>query len=59
MKNRFGWADKIDTKDTSDDVPNDADGLRAALVRAAKRVGKKHPELLKELGNLETDNGST
>lgn len=52
MKNRFGWADKIDTKDTTDDVPNDADGLRAGLVRAAKKLGKKHPELLKELGNL-------
>lgn len=56
MKNRFKWADRIDTKETMEEVIGDENALRAALVRAAKKVGKKHPDLLKEL--LESGDGT-
>lgn len=46
MKNRFGWADKVETNDTSDKESVDQDKLRAQLQLALKRLGKKNPELL-------------
>lgn len=50
MKNRFGWADKLDTTTNTDEShAGDADALRAAVLRAAKKLGKKHPDLLKDL----------
>lgn len=58
MKNRFGWADKIDTKDTSEEHIGDADSLRSAVIRAAKKLNKKHPELLKEMTETGDTDGS-
>ena len=46
MKNRFGWADKVETNDTTDKENLDQDKLRAQLQIALKRLGKKNPELL-------------
>ena len=46
MKNRFGWADKIDTNDTTDKDPVNMDQLRGQLQATLKQVAKKHPELL-------------
>ncbi len=46
MKNRWGWADKIDTNDTTDKDPVNLDQVRGQLHAALKQVSKKHPELL-------------
>lgn len=59
MKNRFGWADKVETNDTSDKNPVDQDQLRAQLQTALKKLGKKNPELLSganlSVGNTHDD----
>lgn len=46
MKNRYGWADKIDTNDTTNKEPADLDQVKGQLQQALKMVQKKHPELL-------------
>lgn len=50
MKNRYGWADKIEAKDTSEESVRDADTLKAEVFKAAKKLGAKYPDLLRELG---------
>lgn len=45
MKNRFGWADKVETGEKSD-KPIDQQQAKAALVQALRELGKKNPELL-------------
>lgn len=45
MKNRHGWADKVETGDKND-KPIDQQAARAALVSALRELGKKNPELL-------------
>jgi hypothetical protein len=45
MKNRFGWADKVETAG-KDDKPVDQQQAKAALVQALRELGKKNPELL-------------
>lgn len=46
MKNRFGWADKVDTSDTTDKDPANLDQAKGQLQQALKRLAKKSPELL-------------
>lgn len=46
MKNRHGWADKVDTNDTTNKEPVSLDQAKGQLAQALKRLGKKSPELL-------------
>lgn len=46
MKNRYGWADKIDTSDTTDKDPVNLDEARAQLQTALKRLSKTNPEIV-------------
>lgn len=49
MKNRFGWADKVETNSNPADEALNQDQLRAEINRVAKQLGKKHPAILREL----------
>lgn len=56
MKNRFGWADKIDTSTAISDETLNKDQLQQELKNAIKRLSKKNPELLSGANlNLEVD----
>lgn len=46
MKNRFGWADRVESSDTTDKDPQNLDQVKGALASALKRMGKKNPELM-------------
>lgn len=46
MKNRFGWADKVDTSTTSIDGPIDAAKVKSDLMAAIKKLSKVYPELV-------------
>lgn len=46
MKNRYGWADKIDTADKTDTDHVNLDQAKAQLALALKHLSKKHPELV-------------
>lgn len=46
MKNRFGWADKVEASDTTDREPQNLDQLRAQVGIALKALSKSSPELL-------------
>lgn len=54
MKNRYGWADKVDTADKTDSDPVNLDQAKAQLAIALKHLGKKNPELLSG-ANLNTN----
>ena len=46
MKNRYGWADKVDMGERESTMPTDVDAARAELSRALANIGKTHPELV-------------
>lgn len=46
MKNRFGWADKVDTTSSTTDGPVDADKIKGQLAIAIKKLAKIYPELV-------------
>lgn len=46
MKNRYMWADKVETNDTTDKEPANLDQIKGQLQGALKVLGKKYPELL-------------
>lgn len=46
MKNRYGWADKVDTNDTTDKAPVDRDQAVSQLHQALKQLAKKNPEVV-------------
>lgn len=46
MKNRHGWADKVDTNDTTDKNPVDLNQAKGQLQVLLGKIAKKHPELL-------------
>ena len=46
MKNRFGWADKVETNATSNDAPANLDQLKSEVAKMLKKLAKKNPELL-------------
>ena len=45
MKNKFGWADKVETTNTSENTNIDLDTLRAEVLRKVAQLTKAHPEL--------------
>lgn len=45
MKNRFGWADKTETNDTTNKDPVNLDQMRADLSRQMEKLAKKDPAL--------------
>jgi hypothetical protein len=53
MKNRYGWADKIDTQDTTGKENVNQDQLRAEFNVLLKRVAKSNPELLSSVHLVE------
>lgn len=46
MKNRFGWADKVDTNDTTEKDPVNLDQMKGQLNTALRNLGKKDPALM-------------
>lgn len=46
MKNRYGWADKVETGDKSSEGPTNLDQAMAELQKAMKRIAKSNPEWL-------------
>lgn len=54
MKNRFGWADKVEMGDKSTDGPVNLDQATAELKATLRRIAKKNPEMLRDL-NGDTD----
>lgn len=46
MKNRYGWADKMDTNDMTDKAPVDRDQAVSQLQQAIKQLAKKNPEVI-------------
>ena len=57
MKNRFGWADKTETNDTTNKEPVNADQAKGQLQAALTKLGKKNPELLSGI-NLKVVGGT-
>lgn len=53
MKNRFGWADKVEAV-TSEDAKS-LDQVKADLTAALKQLAKKNPELLRDPAALSAD----
>jgi hypothetical protein len=49
MKNRYGWADKVETTDRTSDESLNADQLNSEIKRIATKLKKIHPEFLREL----------
>lgn len=52
MKNRYGWADKMDTNTTAD-MDVSIDHMQRQLAQALKDLGKKNPELVKSFRILD------
>lgn len=48
MKNRFGWADKVETGDKASSMTVNADEAQAQLRHALKKLSKTNPELLQK-----------
>lgn len=46
MKNRYGWADKVDTTDSTNKDPVNLDQMKSELSSALKKLAKTSPELL-------------
>lgn len=46
MKNRFGWADKVEA--VSSEESRSSDQIKADLTAALKALAKKNPELLRD-----------
>lgn len=45
MKNRFGWADKIEAADTTDKDPVNLDQIKSQVSGAMKKLAESNPEL--------------
>lgn len=52
MKNRFGWADKVDTGEKANVGPLNQDEAQSQLRHALRKLNDKHPELLRDVGVL-------
>jgi hypothetical protein len=52
MKNRYGWAEKTDST-TSGDLDLSLDVVKRQLEQAMKELGKKNPELVRQLNIVE------
>lgn len=55
MKNRYGWADKVESNDTTNKEPVNIDQAKSQLQSALKRLGKKNPELMSGLRLVNND----
>ena len=56
MKNRFGWADKVDTADKTNSEPVDLDKAKGQLAATLKRLSRTNPELLSGINlNVSTE----
>ena len=53
MKNRYGWAEKTDTT-TTGELDLDINQMQRQLSQALKELGKKSPELVRQL-NVEAE----
>jgi hypothetical protein len=51
MKNRYAWADKVETTDRTSDESLNADQLRSEIGRLANKLKKTHPEFLRDLNS--------
>lgn len=46
MKNKFGWADKVESSNTNEVVTNDIDALRAEISKSMLKFAKQYyPEM--------------
>lgn len=54
MKNRYGWADKIEQGDKSSEGPTNLDQAMGELQKAIKRIAKSNPEWLSGANLLTT-----
>lgn len=52
MKNRYGWAEKNDTT-TTGELDLSVDQVQRQLNQALKELGKKNPELVRQLNFVE------
>lgn len=48
MKNRYSWADKVDTGERESDIPQDVNQVEAELRRTLARINKSNPELVRD-----------
>lgn len=46
MKNRFGWADRVESNDVTNKEPTNRDQVMGQLQKALKTLGAKNPEIL-------------
>ena len=46
MKNRYGWADKVDTGDKGGSDPINVDQMMVDLQKQLKKLSKNHPDIL-------------
>lgn len=53
MKNRFGWADKVESADTTDKDPANLDQIKAQVSGAMAKLAATNPELFSGV-NLHT-----
>ena len=49
MKNRYGWADKVESNDTTNKEPADINQLQGSLKAALKKIAKTNPDMLRDL----------
>lgn len=57
MKNRYAWAEKTDNTNTSE-IDLDIDTVHRQLTQALKQLGKKSPELLRQINFVEAKDGT-
>lgn len=49
MKNRYGWADKVDTADKTNVEDINADEIKGKIAATIKKLARTNPELLRSL----------
>lgn len=49
MKNRHGWADKVESNDTTNKTPVDINQLQGALRTQLRKLADKNPDMLRNL----------
>lgn len=53
MKNRHGWADKVESSDTTDKTPVDINQLQATVRSKLKKIAKDNPDMLRDIYDLD------
>lgn len=49
MKNRYGWADKVESNDTTNKDPVDINQLQGVLRNQLRKLAAKNPDMLRDL----------